>query len=73
MGNFFTSWKTSFAGGSAMATAIFDLLSTGGLKSPNLGTDLSAILAGLAGLFAKDANVTGGTVRQTSVGVEGPK
>lgn len=60
-----TNWKTTAAGLATVLTAGGHLLTgivAGDFSS--LGTDGPIILAGLIGLFAKDNNVTGGTVRQ---------
>jgi hypothetical protein len=60
-----TNWKTSAAGVSAILLAIGSLLSMfskGNIDGNVLVTDLGVIGAGITGLFAKDNNVTGGTV-----------
>lgn len=59
------NWKTSLAGGAAVATAVGHLLTQLGLGDfSSIVPDVTAIMAGLGLLFAKDNNVTGGTVRQ---------
>lgn len=59
------NWKTTLAGASAILIAAGHMLSaiSGGDFSTIL-TDGPIILTGLIGLFAKDSNVTGGTVQQ---------
>lgn len=59
------NWKTSAAGLATILTAAAHLLTA--LASGDfsaLATDIPLVLAGLVGLFAKDSNVTGGTVKQ---------
>jgi len=62
-----TNWKTTAAGVGAIlgaAASLITMVSKGQLDGTLLTTDLGIISAGLAGLFAKDHNVTGGSVRQ---------
>lgn len=59
------NWKTSAAGIAAILGALASLLtmfSKGQIDGNVLMTDLGVISAGITGLFAKDSNVTGGTV-----------
>lgn len=59
------NWKTTATGLAAILVAAGNLLthaSSGDFST--VPTDVPIILAGLVGLFAKDNNVTGGTVRQ---------
>jgi len=63
----FVSWKTTASGASAIALALGDLLhqyATDSWDVSRLGSDLIGISTGIGLLFAKDANVTGGTVKQ---------
>jgi len=60
-----TNWKTSAAGIAAIlgATAsLISMFSKGSIDGNVLMADLGVISAGVTGLFAKDNNVTGGTV-----------
>ena len=64
----FNNWKTTLMGAAAILTSGGHLLgSVASGDFGSIGTDGSAILAGLGLLFAKDFNVTGGTTRQPSV------
>ena len=56
------NWKTSAAGAALMLGAVADVLSYAGKGqlTPNLSADLAAIVGGIMGFAAKDANVTGG-------------
>lgn len=57
------NWKTTIAGVSAIFAAIGSLFTaTGTIDLSHLSTVLPAVLAGLGLIFAKDHNVTGGTV-----------
>lgn len=59
------NWKTTLAGSGAILVAggsLLTHLSAGDFST--VGTDGAVIIAGLIGLFAKDSNVTGGTVKQ---------
>lgn len=63
--NFLTNWKTTALGAAAIFTAGAHLLTQ--LAAGDIGAifvDGPVILAGVMGLFAKDADVTGGSVRQ---------
>jgi hypothetical protein len=60
-----TSWKTTSAGAAAIFGAVASLLSMaskGQIDGNVLMTDIGVISAGIMGLFAKDNNVTGGTI-----------
>lgn len=62
------NWKTTVAGVSAIFTAVGSLfLANGTIDWSHLSTVLPAILAGFGLIFAKDSNVTGGTVPQAPV------
>jgi len=64
-----TNWKTSAAGIAAILGAVASLItmfSKGQVDGNVLMTDLGVIGAGISGLFAKDKNVTGGTVDNTT-------
>lgn len=59
------NWKTTLAGAGTILVALGSLvthLSAGDFST--IGTDGAIILAGVIGLVSKDANVTGGTVKQ---------
>ena len=60
-----TNWKTSAAGVAAILGALASLISMfskGSIEGDVMITDLGVLAAGVTGLFAKDNNVTGGTV-----------
>lgn len=61
------NWKTT-AGGIGSITAalgvIFNMFYTGMIDPGQLGTAVMGIATGIGLLFAKDHNVTGGTVAQ---------
>mgnify|MGYP001591219693 CR=1 FL=1 len=62
-----TNWKTSAAGIAAIlgaAASLISMFSSGQVDGNILMTDFGVIAAGITGLFAKDHNVTGGTVSQ---------
>lgn len=62
MGNMLVSWKTSLAGSAAILSAMSNLLtmfSSGHIDTSSLTTNVGIIAAGVAGLMAKDSNVTG--------------
>ncbi len=62
------NWKTTVAGVSAIFAALGSLFAANGaIDWTHLSTVLPAILAGLGLIFAKDSNVTGGTVVATPV------
>jgi hypothetical protein len=52
-----TNWKTTAAGAATILTALADLTTafSHGTISGNLSTDVTAILAGIGLIFAKDA------------------
>lgn len=54
------SWKTTLSG---VLAAVGQILPLFGVPA-EIGTAVSTIALFLIGLFAKDSNVTGGTVRQ---------
>jgi hypothetical protein len=62
------NWKTTVTGALAivvlLSNAAILLLDGNPLTTPDYGILLPGLLAGLTGLFAKDSNVTGGTVQQ---------
>ncbi len=62
-----TNWKTTTGGIGAILLAaggLLSMFSKGQVDGTLLLTDLGIISAGVTGLFAKDHNVTGGTVPQ---------
>lgn len=62
------NWKTSVAGVAMMLPGIGDVLtqlSTGHWDGTRLAADWGLITGGIGLLFAKDMNVTGGTVAST--------
>lgn len=64
---FGANWKTTAAGLATILTAAGHLLTNvvaGDFST--FATDGILIISGLTGLFAKDNNVTGGTVKQPS-------
>lgn len=62
---FGASWKTTLAGWAAVLTAGGSLLThVAAGDFSTLMTDITALAAGIGLLFAKDSDVTGGTVRQ---------
>lgn len=63
------NWKTSAAGVAMLLGAVTDVftqLSTGHWDGTRLMADWTALTGGIGLLFAKDMNVTGGTVVQPS-------
>lgn len=61
----FKNWKTTLFGTGGIATALVDIISnytTGTPEKINWTVDIPVIITGLGLLFAKDSNVTGGTV-----------
>jgi hypothetical protein len=59
------SWKTTVGGILGILTALIDI-ATGLINGTvvNWTVDIAAITTGMGLIFAKDANVTGGTVKQ---------
>jgi hypothetical protein len=56
------NWKTTLIGcGGAVIIAVAKVIATGNLDADTI---IKAAVIALLGLFAKDSNVTGGTVRQ---------
>ena len=67
MKNFLANWKTSAAGAAAILGAVADVLTQASTRSwsmERLVADFAAASAGVGLIFAKDGNVTGGSVRQ---------
>ena len=66
MKNFFSNWKTTVAGLTAIATGVSGILHAvyPEIPGPDLSTAWASLVTGLGLLFAKDGNVTGGNVRQ---------
>lgn len=64
-----TNWKTTAAGVASILTALADLATafSQGNISGNLATDVTAIIAGVGLLFAKDASSTTTTITAPSV------
>lgn len=60
MKDFSINWKTTGTGIGAIATAVISMWTTKSV-SPD---SIMAIFAGLGLIFAKDGNVTGGSVKQ---------
>ena len=59
------NWKTTLAGISAVLTSVAGLLhdiSVGNYA--NIYVEVTGIVAGIGLIWAKDSNVTGGTVKQ---------
>jgi hypothetical protein len=58
-----TNWKTSLPGGVLIILGLVE--ATTGITIPGFTMPAgAAITAGIMGLMAKDANITGGTVKQ---------
>jgi hypothetical protein len=67
MKSFAANWKTTALGAGAVLSASGHLLTaigTGDWSLTTITIDLAAISSGLGLLFAKDGDVTGGTVKQ---------
>jgi hypothetical protein len=65
--SFLKNWKTGLSGAALILGALADLAaqaSSGAWDGNRLIADLTALGSGLGLIFAKDANVTGGTVKQ---------
>lgn len=60
MKSFAINWKTTGAGIGAIVTAIIQMWQAGSVTSEGM----MAIFTGFGLIFAKDGNVTGGTVEQ---------
>jgi hypothetical protein len=61
------NWKTTSAGTAAIVAAGAQIIYmfASGMIDPNiLLTDIGILSAGISGIFAKDWNVTGGSVKQ---------
>ena len=65
MKNFATNWKTTLGGGLTAALGVASLfgVSIGG-QAIDPTTALGMVTGGIGLIFAKDGNVTGGTVKQ---------
>lgn len=64
----FKNWKTTVFGTGGIVTALVDIVSNFATGTPdkiNWTIDIPIIMTGLGLLFAKDGNVTGGTVPAT--------
>lgn len=69
MKSFFANWKTTAAGIAAVLGAASHIINgfvNGDWSMNSVTADLAAISAGIGLIFAKDGNVTGGNVRQSS-------
>ena len=65
MKNFTTNWKTTLGGGITAALGLASLFGiTVGTQAIDPTTALGMITGGIGLIFAKDGNVTGGSVRQ---------
>jgi hypothetical protein len=67
MKSFLTNWKTSASGAALVLGAVSDALtqaSNGTWDGNRLMADFTAFAGGIGLIFAKDGNVTGGTIRQ---------
>jgi len=67
MKSFLTNWKTTTAGAALIFAGLGDLLtqlSAGSWDGTRLMADITGIISGAGLIFAKDGNVTGGSVRQ---------
>ncbi len=65
---FTINWKTTLAGVTAILLAaghILQLVTAGDLNWAAYITDVQSLIVGVGLIFAKDANVTGGTVAAT--------
>lgn len=61
------NWKTTVTGTAAIFAAVGTLFTNGAFDASHLSTAFPAVIAGLGLIFAKDSNVTGGTVVQDKV------
>jgi hypothetical protein len=66
MKNLATNWKTTSAGLGMILTGLSGLLHfvNPEVPGPDLSTSLASLIGGIGLLFAKDGNVSGGSVRQ---------
>jgi hypothetical protein len=65
--SFVKNWKTGLSGAALILGALADLATqagSGAWDGNRLLADLTALGSGLGLVFAKDGNVTGGTVKQ---------
>lgn len=60
--NLMTNWKTSAAGGAVMLIPLLNQIIP--ILPPQYAAIATGVVAGLGLIFAKDANVTGGTKPQ---------
>jgi len=58
-----TSWQTTLAGVATILAALANYFTTA--DSPDLATLITAVLAGVGLIVAKDKGVTGGTIAAT--------
>jgi hypothetical protein len=61
------NWKTTLFGSGGIAFCLFDIISNIIIGTPEKvqwAIDIPAIIGGVGLIFAKDSNVTGGTVSQ---------
>lgn len=64
----FKNWKTTVFGTGGIMTALVDIISNFAAGTPekiNWAIDIPIIITGLGLVFAKDSNVTGGSVAAT--------
>jgi len=67
MKSFAVNWKTTGAGVAGILSAAADIINqlvTGNPDANHLMVDVTGIITALGLIFAKDGNVTGGTVQQ---------
>jgi hypothetical protein len=65
--SFVKNWKTGLSGAALILGALADLATqaaSGAWDGNRILADLTALGSGLGLIFAKDANVTGGSVKQ---------
>ncbi len=62
MKSFLANWKTTGAGVAAIAVPLLNQVIP--ILPPQYAAIASGVIAGLGLIFAKDGNVTGGTVKQ---------
>jgi hypothetical protein len=63
------NWKTSLAGSGAIGVALINIayqITSKNYDAQSIFASIGVLFAGVTGLFAKDSNVTGGTVPQTA-------
>ena len=66
MESIFANWKTTTAGVGAILTGLSGVLHwiNPDVPGPDISTSFASIVTGFGLLFAKDWNVTGGSIRQ---------